>query len=264
MTREPLVMKPIGVAHTQYADKQQAPRQAVANGSHGTLELFVASGIEDALCGIEEWQRIWVLFGFDRASGFRPKVQPPRSAHKIGVLATRSPHRPNPIGLSCVKLLAVRGLILDVEDIDLLDQTPIYDIKPYVPYADAFADAGSGWLEPARDPQPDYTIEFSSLAQTQLAWLDAAGEPLVAGVTQALALGPAPHAYRRITPGPAGVSRLAHREWRVYFRSAKLPRTLHVLHVESGFRPQQIAEATAPKLHCMYSSAFGMPRGLSS
>jgi tRNA (adenine37-N6)-methyltransferase len=264
MTREPLVMKPIGVAHTQYADKQQAPRQAVANGSHGTLELFVASGIEDALCGIEEWQRIWVLFGFDRASGFRPKVQPPRSAHKIGVLATRSPHRPNPIGLSCVKLLAVRGLILDVEDIDLLDQTPIYDIKPYVPYADAFADAGSGWLEPARDPQPDYTIEFSPLAQTQLAWLDAAGEPLVAGVTQALALGPAPHAYRRITPGPAGVSRLAHREWRVYFRSAKLPRTLHVLHVESGFRPQQIAEATAPKLHCTYSSAFGMPRGLSS
>ena len=84
-----------------------------------------------------------MLFWFDRNEGWRPKVLPPRSrSGRKGVFATRSPHRPNPLGLSAVRLERVDGLTLHVSDVDMLDGTPVLDIKPYVAYTDAIADAG--------------------------------------------------------------------------------------------------------------------------
>ena len=136
------IFEPIGVVHSPFREKREAPRQGTANGSaEGTIELFSSSGMEHAVCDLEGFERLFLLFHFHEAKHFRPKVQPPRSSVRRGVLATRSPHRPNPIGLTVVRLWRVEGLRLHVGDLDVIDGTPVLDIKPYVPYADAFPDA---------------------------------------------------------------------------------------------------------------------------
>ena len=148
----PITLTPIGVVRTPFADRVSAPRQpCAAGGARGTIELLPGRDFEHALSDLEGWDRIWVVFAFhlNPPGAWRPKVLPPRSAGKRrGVFSTRSPHRPNPIGLSVVRLDGVAGLSLHVRDVDMIDGTPVLDLKPYVPYADAFPDARTGWLEP--------------------------------------------------------------------------------------------------------------------
>ena len=108
---------------------------------------FVADFPEAALQDLVGFERIWVVFVFDRSEGWKALVKPPRGGPKRGVLATRSPHRPNAIGLSAVELVAVEERCLRVCGVDLLDGTPILDIKPYVPYADAFPASCAGWID---------------------------------------------------------------------------------------------------------------------
>ncbi len=143
---------PIGVVHTPFPDRVSTPRQPyAAREARGTIELYPGHDFEHALEDLEGWDRLWVIFCFhlNPAGVWRPKVLPPRSAGKRrGVFSTRSPHRPNPIGLSVVRLDEVRGLTLYVRDVDMIDGTPVLDLKPYVPYADAFPGARTGWLEP--------------------------------------------------------------------------------------------------------------------
>ena len=108
--------------------------------------------MKEALRGLEGFERIWLIWGFSankEAKGeWQPTVRPPRLGGNtaMGVWATRSPFRPNPLGLSCVELVSVSGMELVVRGADLMDGTPIYDIKPYIPYADAFPDARSGFV----------------------------------------------------------------------------------------------------------------------
>jgi tRNA (adenine37-N6)-methyltransferase len=257
-------MRAIGVARTPFASKVDAPRQAqVARDVAGKIELYPETGFLDAVEGIELWSRLWLLFVFDRDPQFAPKVAPPRSAGKVGVLGTRSPHRPNPIGLSCVRLMRREGLTLHVQDIDLLDGTPILDIKPYVPYADAFPDATHGWLTPPSDPLTAYAVEFSALAASQFAWLDTRDVPLAAQTRAALALGPEPHAYRRIRCSRGSMRQLALKEWRIYFEPHDARRII-VHCIESGFKPAELAQGRAPAPHGEFAAAFGMPRGIDA
>ena len=96
---------------------------------------------------LKGFERIWLIFAFHRSEGWKAEVRPPRGGGKRSVLATRSPHRPNAIGLSAVELIGIEPGALRVRGIDLLDATPILDIKPYVPYADAFPDSRAGWID---------------------------------------------------------------------------------------------------------------------
>ena len=148
-TGKQLVLEPIGYVRTELATKVEAARQPRSGaGAVGRIELLPARNFEHALSNLAEWQFIWVLFWFDRNEGWRPKVLPPRSrSGRKGVFATRSPHRPNPLGLSAVRLERVDGLTLHVRDVDMLDGTPVLDIKPYVPYADAYPESKAGWLD---------------------------------------------------------------------------------------------------------------------
>ena len=118
----PITLTPIGVVRTPFADRVSAPRQPyAARGARGTIELSPGRDFEHALSDLEGWDRLWVVFAFhlNPPGAWRPKVLPPRSAGKRrGVFSTRSPHRPNPIGLSVVRLDAVRGLSIDVSDVD--------------------------------------------------------------------------------------------------------------------------------------------------
>ncbi|MES2199732.1 MAG: tRNA (N6-threonylcarbamoyladenosine(37)-N6)-methyltransferase TrmO [Chlamydiota bacterium] len=139
---------PIGYVHCRYTEKADVPRQgALARGNQAVIRLFPGKNFEQALEDLEGMERVWILFWMHEVTHFKAKVQPPRAVTKKGLFATRSPHRPNPIGLSCVRLTAVKGLELYIEDHDLLEGTPVLDIKPYLPYADSFPDAKTGWMQ---------------------------------------------------------------------------------------------------------------------
>lgn len=145
--------QPIAFVRSPYARRIDAPHQstviagteteAAAEATIEFVEGFPAAAFRD-LAGFE---RIWLVFGFHRSEGWKAEVRPPRGGGKRSVLATRSPHRPNALGLSAVELMAVDEHSLRVRGIDLLDGTPILDIKPYVPYADAFPDSRAGWID---------------------------------------------------------------------------------------------------------------------
>lgn len=116
------------------------------------IEIFPAALPAEALHDLEGMERIWILAHLHLNQGFNPKVTPPRGPKvKRGLLATRAPHRPNPIGLSAVELLGISGHRLSLGPCDLIDGTPILDIKPYIPYADAFPESRAGWVD-ALDP----------------------------------------------------------------------------------------------------------------
>ncbi len=148
--RGPFTLEPIGWVSSPYQRRFGTPQQASAVDStldavlEFDAERIPASALSD-LVGVE---RIWVLSYLHRSGTWGPLVRPPRGARvRRSLFATRSPDRPNPIGLSAVQLISVDGLRLHVRGIDLLDGTPILDIKPYVPYADAFPDARAGWID---------------------------------------------------------------------------------------------------------------------
>lgn len=145
--------RPIAFVRSPYAHRIDAPHQpTVVQGTEtgvvaeASIE-FVADFPLAALKDLSGFQRIWLVFVFHRSEGWKAQVKPPRGGAKRGVLATRSPHRPNAIGLSAVELIAIDDRGLRVRGLDLLDGTPILDIKPYVPYADAFPDSVAGWID---------------------------------------------------------------------------------------------------------------------
>ena len=250
---QPVTFTPIGVARTPFLDRLSAPRQPyAARGVLGTIELFPGRDFEHALEDLDGWDHLWVIFWFHLNHGWRPKVLPPRSHGKRrGVFSTRSPHRPNPIGLSVVKLVEVRGLSLRVSDIDLIDGTPILDLKPYVPYADALPEARTGWLSP-RDPEPGFVVVWSELGAAQAAWLrEVHAVELDRPVNAILELGPEPHPYRRIKRDGEGFL-LAVKDWRVRFRVEE--RRVVVESIESGYRAKELALSEAPAV--MIQRAF--------
>lgn len=253
----PLVCHPIGVVHSPLVERGEAPRQpALAAEIHGTIELFPGQNFEHALEDLESWKFVWVLFWFHHNAQWRPKVLPPRSDRRRGVFATRSPHRPNPIGLSLLRLLGVRGLVLDVAGVDMLDGTPVLDLKPYVAYTDTASEEHGGWLG-ERDREQPWAVEFSPAAEQALAYLAQHWSlELRERLVQALSLGPEPHPYRRIKRLADGY-RLALKDWRAHF--VVEDRTLRVTAIQSGYRPRELADGTRTELdaHRAFVERFG-------
>jgi len=143
-----MTVKPIGIILSPFSRTDGTPIQPVfAQGCEGTVEVY--REFEEALLGLEGFERIWLLYWFDKALEFKAKVKPYMDDRWHGLFATRAPSRPNPIGLSCVKLLSVEANILHVSDIDILDGTPLLDIKPYVGKFDCFEVKRNGWLDTA-------------------------------------------------------------------------------------------------------------------
>lgn len=158
-------IEPIAHIRTSFPEKFGIPRQSgLVAEAKGTIVFEPKYRDPDALRGIEGFSHLWLIWGFSAVEqdGFTPLVRPPRLGgnEKRGVFATRSPFRPNELGLSVVRLEGVektrgKGVVLNVGGVDLLDKTPIYDIKPYIPYADAHPDARGGF---ASDPDEGVLI----------------------------------------------------------------------------------------------------------
>lgn len=164
-------LKPIASFKTQRRNKYDCPRQGAYETSEELGEILIESELNFAQCthDLQGFSHIWLLYAFHQAQNWKPMVQPPTSEKKRGVFATRAPHRPNPIGLSCVELVEVRRDRLVVKSFDLLDGTPILDIKPYVTRYDSIPLASEGWLA---EPFATYTVEWSEVALEQAVWIE--------------------------------------------------------------------------------------------
>ncbi len=166
--------QPIGLVHSCFKEKFGIPRQpGLARTATAELELIGEYANIDAVRGLEHCSHIWVLFLFSEhlERGWTPLVRPPRSlGAKLGVFATRATFRPNPIGMSVVKLDSVENRngtpILHLSGIDILDQTPVIDIKPYLPYADSLPEAHYAYASDAQ--KQNLTVNFSEPAQRML------------------------------------------------------------------------------------------------
>jgi tRNA (adenine37-N6)-methyltransferase len=144
-----LLCRPIGIIHTPFKELENMPIQpSGAAGIPGTVELFpeFAEGLKD----LDGFSHLILLYHFHESSGFKLTVTPFLDSRPRGLFATRAPKRPNPIGISIVKLVQIRECSLEVENVDILDGTPLLDIKPYVPEFDHQEDCRIGWLEQVR------------------------------------------------------------------------------------------------------------------
>ncbi len=202
--------EPIGVLHTCFKQKFGIPRQpGLVPHATGVLKLRDDPFFHIALREIENFSHLWLVFVFHRhdAKGWKPSIRPPRlgGAKKVGVLASRSPHRPNPIGLSAVKLdhvdrVAPGGIEIHLSGVDCLDGTPVLDIKPYLSYTDSIQDTRSAW---ASAPIERTRVSFLPLAEEKIYKQDPLKYPhLYLLIQELLELDPRP-AFQQLKFPPA-------------------------------------------------------------
>lgn len=201
-------MHPIGVIHSCFKEKFGIPRQpGLATEARATLELLPPYDRDEALRGIEQFSHVWVVFVFHATmrTAWKPTVRPPRLGgnQRMGVFATRSTFRPNPIGMSVVELVGwgrEQGrLMLQLKGVDLMDGTPVLDIKPYLPYADSLPEATAGYA--AEPPPARMDVGFTESALAQCRACAAGGYPqLQLLIEQVLGADPRP-AYFNDKPG---------------------------------------------------------------
>lgn len=222
---------------------QQAPRQGVYARNEGFIELFPHCNYEQALDDLAGFERIWLLFVFDRNSNWKPKVLPPYGIdRKVGVFASRSPYRPNPIGLSAVELVKIEGLKIHIRNFDLLNGTPILDIKPYIPEADAFPASKAGWRDQV-PPVPELVI--APEAAEQFKRVLACGGPDLADVARIqLTLQSANPDRQRLSASAGGEQILAWRTWRIAFEREE--EKVMVKKVFSGYTPEELESSADP------------------
>lgn len=195
-------LTPIGIIHSPFKEKFGVPRQpGIATAARATLELLPPYDREEALEGLGGFSHVWIVFVFHAtaAQGWQPTVRPPRLGGnaRVGVFASRSTFRPNPLGLSVVELEGFGRedgkLVLHIKGVDLLDGTPVLDIKPYVPYADSLPDARGGFAGSA--PEARLAVQFTAAAEAQLAARELEHPQLRELINQVLGADPRP-AYR--------------------------------------------------------------------
>ncbi len=196
--------EPIGYVTSCFKEKFGIPRQSgLIPEAQGILEVIPPYNRPEAFRELADYSHIWLTFVFhaNPPAEWKPTIRPPRLGgnKRVGVFASRSPFRPNPIGLSVVRLerleLQPAGVRLHLGGIDLLDGTPVLDVKPYLPYSDAIADAQAGYAPAA--PKTCYEIRFNAAVEQRLASLPAAhADHLRRLISRILALDPRP-GYRR-------------------------------------------------------------------
>lgn len=180
--------------HSPLTSKFGIPRQSgIVNSLEGTIVFRKEFDCEDAIRGLEGFDHIWIIWGFsaNRKTQWQPTVRPPRLGGNktMGVFATRSPYRPNPLGLSAVKITAIEGTLIHVSGADLMDGTPIYDIKPYIAYADSYPEAKGGFVDTTqwKELEVDFPAELREKAEK------ICGLPCADSISALLAQDPRPH-----------------------------------------------------------------------
>lgn len=202
-------IKPIAFAENDFTEKFGIPRQCGLTSLPTRITLLPEFADPNALRGLEEFSHVWLIWGFSQAEykNFSPTVRPPRLGGNVrmGVFATRSPFRPNSLGLSVCKIEKIDGCTIVVSGADVLNGTPIYDIKPYLPYADSIPDASNGWA--LSDKAPVLNVVFPDALRKRIP------EEKIAGLCELLSQDPRPQ-YQN---SPERVYTMAFGQYQVSF-----------------------------------------------
>lgn len=214
------------------------------------LELLPDADLALATRDLAGFERVWLVWWFHRNTNWRPTVLPPRGPQKRrGVFATRSPHRPNALGLTPVRLLGVEqgGRLLRLGPCDLVEGTPVFDIKPYVPAYDAFPGARAGWIDEVDAVEraaPTHVVELAPRAAEQAEWLrERWGVEFLPRVRELLSRDPAPHRTRRIRKVPAehgGGFEIGCGAWRALFVREEAEARVKITGLGPGFPRWQL------------------------
>lgn len=235
-------IEPIGIFRCGEQYRYETPRQGVFAENEGVIELNPGCDFEQAAADLGGFSRIWILFLFHLNETWNVQVRPPvvpPGRKKIGVFATRSPHRPNRIGMSCVELVAVEGLRIRVKNFDLLDRTPVVDIKPYIPRADAFPEAATGWL--AEAVSDGYQVVFAPEMEKSAQLLASCGGPdLLRFCRVQLVHRPLDQERKRLYLSADGSWEIGFRTWRIRFTVEEAARRVTVLGVRSHYLPEEL------------------------
>jgi tRNA (adenine37-N6)-methyltransferase len=238
-SKQDLQLKPIGFVRCGKQVKFEALHQPNETATEiNSLELLPGHSFEQALQDLKGFSRIWLLWWFHRNETWKPLVQPPRGPkHKRGVFATRSPHRPNALGLTPVQLLEIKGRTLFLGPSDLIDGTPVFDIKPYIPAYDAFPNEKSGWtgeMDALYARAPEFEVEFSALANEQALWLlQKWNIDFRPRIVELLQRDPLPQRTRRIKKHSGGAWMIGCGAWRAVFEVTQ--KLVQICSLEPGF-----------------------------
>ena len=244
--------------------KFEAPRQGVFSSARAVIELnpeFAGDAVKD----LADFDRIWVIFVFDRNihASWKAHVTPPYTPEnrKYSLFATRSPYRPNPIGMSCVKLDRIEnGRRLFISEHDLLDDTPVLDIKPYIPKADAFPDAAAGWHDELA--LPVWNLQFGEVFSEQAEFLLRNGAPDMVNFCQVqLSHTPLDSSRRRVKEIAPGVYELGCRTWRIKFLVFPEDKRIEIVSIRSNYCADELLPEAGDRygdkeLHRKYLRVF--------
>lgn len=236
-----IIYHAIGTFHSKQVNPYDAGRQPDSLHSPGIIELNAKQNFEQALKGLDAFSHIWVIFQFHHNENWKPQITPPRgSKEKVGVFASRAPYRPNNIGMSVVKLEKIEGLKIFISEADLLDGSPILDIKPYIAYADSKPEASMGWI----DESEKFQIQFSEESEKQIQWLANHNVLIKSFIQHQLEFDPVNDKKKRVKKIAENSYVLAYRTWRIEF-------TLSDLHIEiekiySGYSESDLEKKEDP------------------
>jgi len=247
MKTEDMIVHPIGVVHSDLVYRYETPRQGILAGANeSVIELLPNRNFDQALKHLNGFERIWVLYRFHLNNNWKPLVSPPRHTRKkIGVFATRAPYRPNQIGLSCVKLIKVSKLKIFIAESDILDGSPVLDIKPYLPYSDSFPEAATGWV--TSGVEHIFDVVFEPEAEGQCEWLkQAANINLQNFARLQLEFDPTDATRKRISTN-GDVFVLAYRTWRIVYGVDADEKRVTIREIRSGYTAVELGDDAVDK-----------------
>jgi len=266
---EELIINPIGVLESELEHRYETPRQGIlSEGIISVIRLFPKNNFEQALKDLEGFERIWVIYQFHLNKNWKPLVTPPRHTRsKIGVFATRSPHRPNHIGLSCVKLEKIEKLNIYISGSDILNGSPILDIKPYLPYSDSFPSSKTGWVK--NGLETIYKVALESKAANQTEWIKKNSKiNLVNFAKLQLEFSPTDASRKRISNildenlNPTNNYVLAYRTWRIIYLVVENKKEVIIKEIKTGYSKEELLDLANNKyedkeLHNEFINYFG-------
>ena len=259
-------LQPIGTVHSDLVYRYETPRQGVLAGNNVSyIQLETQKNFEQAVKLLDGFERIWVIYIFHLNENWKPMVTPPRHTRKkVGVFATRSPHRPNRIGMSCVRLEKVEGLKIFISESDILDGSPVLDIKPYLPYSDSFPESKTGWVK--KNIEEIYEVVFDFASDTQCMWLkEEANINLFNFARLQLEFNPTDISRKRITKvvnNGSGADQfiLAYRTWRIHYKINENERSVVIKEIRSGYDADEMLSKEDKygdkKLHMTFLAKF--------
>lgn len=258
-----IIIEPIGVVQSELVHRYETPRQGVLAGKTiSVIKLNPKNNFQQALKYLDGFDRIWVLYQFHLNNNWKPLISPPRHTRKkIGVFASRAPYRPNQLGMSCVKLEKVEGLKVYISESDMLDGSPVLDIKPYLPYSDSFPDAATGWVK--KDYEKKYEVILSQKAELQCNWLkENASINLLNFSRLQLEFCPADTTRKRVSVSAKETHlTLAYRTWRINYQVNDQDKKVFINEIESGYSKKELRLITEDKyldkpLHNVFIQRF--------